>query len=119
VGALFAPLAPIPFAIPFLIIGQALISLGGTAYNITVISLRQAITPDRFQGRVNASQRVLVNGLSPFGSLLGGVLGQILGLRPTLAIAAVGWLLATVWLYQSPVRGLLGTPDVLDDPATE
>jgi hypothetical protein len=44
--------------------------------------------------------------LIPAGALLGGVLGQIVGLQATLAIGALGLLLPVVWLCLSPVRGL-------------
>ena len=56
-------------------------------YNVNQVSLRQAITPDRLQGRMNASMRFIVWGTIPLGALLGGGLGEALGLRPTAAMA--------------------------------
>src|SRR5207247_1522921 len=73
-------------AVPMLIAAQALVSLGGVTYNINQVSLRQAVTPDRLQGRMNATMRFLVWGTIPIGALLGGALGGQIGCRPTLLI---------------------------------
>ena len=37
-----------------------ILSFGGILYNVTAISLIQAITPDRLLGRANASRRFVV-----------------------------------------------------------
>jgi hypothetical protein len=42
-------------------------------------------------------------GTRPVGALLGGVLGSLVGLRPTLWIAAAGGTLGALWLLPSPV----------------
>jgi hypothetical protein len=68
--------------------------------------LRQAVTPDRLQGRVNATMRVIALGAAPIGALLAGLLGGTLGLRPTLAIGALGIQLGFVILLLSPLRTL-------------
>ena len=79
-------------------------------YNINQVSLRQAITPDRLQGRMNASMRFIVWGTIPLGALLGGALGETLGIRPTIALLAVCGLLSPVWVVLSPVRQLRAQP---------
>src|SRR6266540_1465546 len=49
--------------------------LGFMVVALTAITLRQKITPDRLQGRVNTTARMLAFGLAwPAGALLGGVL---------------------------------------------
>ena len=48
-------------------------------YNITQVSFRQAICPERIQGRMNAVIRFIVWGTMPLGSLLGGALGTWFG----------------------------------------
>ncbi len=53
------------------------------------LSLRQAITPKRMQGRMNATMRFLVWGTIPIGSLLGGALGTVIGLRETILLGGV------------------------------
>jgi MFS family permease len=79
-------------------------------YNINQVSLRQAITPDRLQGRMNASVRFLVWGTIPIGALMGGALGEALGLWPTIVAMAVCSMLAPLWVLFSPVRMLRTQP---------
>lgn len=81
-----------------------------TIYQINQISLRQAITPERLLGRVNAGAQFLGLGGTLAGSLLGGLLGEMIGVRMTLFLAAFGTLLSTLWLVLSPVRALRTTP---------
>lgn len=97
-------------AIPLLIVAQFITSLVSPIYNITQVSLRQAITPHRIQGRMNASMRFLVWGTIPIGSLIGGVLGELIGLRATLVVAAVGAMFSFLWVLLSPVRSLREQP---------
>jgi len=79
-------------------------------YNIGQISVRQAITPHRLQGRVNASMRFLAGGTVPFGALVGGLLGTVIGLRATLLVGAMGVCLSTLPIFFSPVRHLQNQP---------
>jgi MFS family permease len=58
-------------------------------WNVVTVSLRQRITPDRLLGRMNASYRLVGWGTMPLGALLGGVLAEVLGLRPAFGVAAV------------------------------
>lgn len=112
-GLGFVPvvLATPALAVPLLTLGALVSSFGYPIYNISQVSLRQAITPHRLQGRMNATMRFLVWGTMPLGALAGGALGQVLGLRPTIAIAAVGAALAFVWVWRSPVRALRQIPE--------
>jgi len=88
-----------------------LLSFANPIYNINQVSLRQAITPHRLQGRMNATMRFLVWGTMPLGGLLGGALGASLGLRAAIAVAAGGGLLGFLWVALSPVRTLRAIPD--------
>ena len=85
-------------------------ALGTLWYNINQVSLRQALVSLRLQGRLNATMRFLVWGTLPVGSLLGGALGEALGLYPAIVIAAFGGLLAIPWILFSPVRKLATIP---------
>ncbi|WP_214406530.1 MFS transporter [Pseudonocardia lacus] len=96
---------PVLFAV-----GLAAESYGAVLYNVAQVSFRQAICPDRLLGRMNASIRFLVWGTIPVGGLLGGALGELLGLRGALLVAAVGTMLAPLWLLLSPLRGLRDLP---------
>jgi MFS family permease len=75
-------------------------------WNVVTVSLRQRITPDRLLGRMNAAYRLVGWGMIPIGSLLGGVLAEWLGLRPTFLVAAVITLAALVgfrWVTEEAV----------------
>jgi MFS-type transporter involved in bile tolerance (Atg22 family) len=85
-------------------------SLGSLWYNINQVSLRQSLVPIRLQGRLNATMRFLVWGTLPIGSLLGGALGETIGVFPAILLAAVGGLLAVPWVFFSPVRELVAIP---------
>jgi MFS family permease len=82
----------------------------GPIYNINQVSLRQAITPDRVQGRMNATMRTIVWGTIPVGAFLGGVLGTAVGIVETIVIGAVVSTLAVVWVGVGPVRRLREQP---------
>jgi MFS family permease len=61
-----------------------------TLYNVNNISLRQAITPNYLLGRMTAAMRFITWGIIPLAALLGGVLGDKIGLRTTLMTFGVG-----------------------------
>lgn len=110
-----AGLLPLPAA-PLLIAAQCCFGLGLVVYNINAVSVRQGATPARLQGRINASFRFLVQGIVPLGALAGGVLGERVGVRPTLLIGATGELAAVLVLLLSPVRRVghrVGSMDAL------
>jgi MFS family permease len=115
IGLSCIPLAPPSNALPLLIVGYLVFGFGGTLYNIGQVSLRQAITPDRLQGRMNASMRFMVWGTMPFGFLTGGILGSAIGLRPTLFVGAIGGLLAIPWLTTRPILELQEIPEPIDE----
>src|SRR5205823_7386995 len=106
IARLCTPLAVGPLTVGLLIVGMFLLGFARSAFNINQVSLRQSITPDRLQGRVNATMRFIMWGVTPVGALLGGILGGAIGLQPTLLLAASGVLLAFVWAFFSPLRVL-------------
>src|SRR5918993_357211 len=82
--------APTSNPIPFLIAAQAISGMGIPIYNITQVRFRQAITPERLQGRMNSVMRFIVWGVMPLGSLVGGTLASLVGLRFALWVGAIG-----------------------------
>ncbi|MCA1644920.1 MAG: MFS transporter [Chloroflexi bacterium] len=112
VASLLIALASGPPSVAAAVLGlaQALFGFGGVLYNINQVSLRQAITPDRLLGRMNATMRFIVWGTMPIGALLGGSLGEAIGLRGTLAVVAAGALVTPLWVLLSPVRKLREQP---------
>ncbi len=85
-------------------------SMQAPLYNINQVSLRQAITPDRVQGRMNATVRTIVWGTIPIGSFLGGVLGARIGVVPTMLLGGAISLLAAGWIAAGPVIALKEQP---------
>lgn len=79
-------------------------------FNVCELSVRQAITPGEVLGRVNAAMQMLNRGLLPIGSLGAGILAEMIGLRPTLAVGAVGLLSSSLWLVLSPIRTMRDYP---------
>ncbi len=114
---LLVPIATPATALPFLLAAMFFGSAGATTYNINQVSLRQAITPDRLQGRMNASMRFIVWGVMPIGSLIGGALGSLIGVRQGIAVGAVGGLFAVMWLILSPIRVMRDPPPPWVDAA--
>jgi MFS family permease len=110
------PLAPRTGPFPFLVAAWFLGSFGSVVYNVNQVSLRQAITPDRMQGRMNATIRFLVWGTMPIGAFIGGALASVIGLRATLFVAAVGGLFVALPVLLSPVRKLREIPEPEDEP---
>jgi hypothetical protein len=103
--------------VPLLTLASHLMGVGGSIYAINHLSLQQTLTPDRLQGRINATMRTITWGTLPLGGLIGGTLGGLIGLSATVIVAAVGGSLAFVWVVLSPLRALREQPAPLDDPA--
>jgi MFS family permease len=108
VAMVFVPLAHgATLSAALLLIFQQLLGDGAaTVYQINQVSLRQAITPERLLGRVNASAEFLGLGAMLTGSLLGGLLGGLIGVRTILFLSAFGTMFSMFWLVFSPVRSL-------------
>jgi MFS family permease len=116
ISSLLIPLAtnPLTLAIPLLIASRFLYGLVNPIYHVSQISVRQAITPNRLQGRVNASMRFLAGGVIPIGAFVGGLLGSTLGLRATMLVGAMGMLMSFLWVFFSPVRKIQDSPTALN-----
>ena len=71
ISALLIPLAPESGPIPVPDRCSADRGFGLPVYNVTQLSYRQAITPERLQGRMNSVMRFIVWGVIPLGTLDG------------------------------------------------
>jgi MFS family permease len=89
--------------IGLLILAQLFFGIGLTMFQIGQVSLRQSLTPNQLQGRMNATLSMLSWGIAPLGALLGGMLGLVIGLSPTLFVAALGEMAAGLLLVFSPL----------------
>ena len=107
-----------PPGVATLALGLAMLifDFGGVLYGINYLSLRQAITPDRLLGRMTATMRFLTVAAAPLGSLAGGALATLIGLRATLlTIGVLGVMLAAAAVVWSPVRRHRKLPAVASD----
>jgi MFS family permease len=115
-AGLLYPLAPRSFPLPFLMLAQAMFGFGSVTYNITQVSLRQAITPERLQGRMNAAMRWVVWGTIPLGSLAGGAIATWWGLRTALWVGALGGLFPFLPVALTSVRSIREMPEPVVEP---
>jgi MFS family permease len=113
--ALANPLAQ--YGYPFLVLSTVAFfgGLMGPMYNINQVSLRQAITPNRLQGRMNATMRTIVWGTIPIGAIVGGYLGGVIGVVNTLYLGAVVAGLASLWIVLGPVVRIKNQPEPIVD----
>ena len=107
---LLTPLAGGPrwLVILCLLLPQLVGDLFRAAFEISARSLRQALIPVSWLGRVGASVGFLVGGLGTLGLLVGGILGSAIGIRPAIWVAALGGALAALLLVFSPVPAWRG-----------
>jgi MFS family permease len=108
---LLIPLAPQDFAVPFVLVSNILLGFGIILYNVNAISLMQALTPERMLGRMNASRRWIVWGTIPLGNVVGGVLAETIGLRPTIFVGAIGASVCFLPLLARPLRTIQRLPE--------
>jgi MFS family permease len=91
--------------------------VGTQVTTVNAVSIRQALTPTEFLGRVNGTMRVIAWSVTPLGGLFGAAVGTWLGVRGGLTVAATGTLLAVVRIGLSPVARLRAMPSGPDgDP---
>ncbi|GAA2998038.1 MFS transporter [Actinokineospora diospyrosa] len=85
-------------------------------YNVLQITYRQSVCPPELRGRMNAAIRWTIRGVIPIGSLLAGLLGDAVGLRPVLLVSALGAWLAVGWVFFSPLRRMRDLQAELTSP---
>ncbi|MFZ5869038.1 MAG: MFS transporter, partial [Actinomycetota bacterium] len=115
--AALTPLATVLPTVPTLVVGAFGMSFGVVVYNVTQVSLRQRLCPKPLLGRMNASIRFVVWGTMPVGAFLAGVLGETLGIVPTLWVSVAGVVLAAAPVLFSPLVRMRDLPRSLDTHA--
>ena len=114
-AAVLVAAAPVRWAVVAVAVMEFVDSFGIGLHGVNQVSLRQAVTPERLRGRVAATLRLGMFGAMPLGTLLGGALGTLIGLRPALWVAAAGMFLAAVPYAVSSTGRLTVLPEpVLD-----
>ncbi|MGE3288402.1 MAG: MFS transporter [Dehalococcoidia bacterium] len=87
--------------------GLVLLTAWGAASTLVIangIALRQQLAPDRLQGRVNVTARMIAAGGIPAGSAIGGLLADQTSVPTALAVMTVGMALTAAYAWSSPLR---------------
>jgi MFS family permease len=94
----------------------AFVSLGIASgmFDVAQLTLRQLLTPDRLQARMNATMRTLFWGPRPLGFLLGGLAGSLFGLIPTILLGGIICTVATVFWVTPRIVSLRAAPEPVE-----
>ncbi|MFI6744036.1 MFS transporter [Nonomuraea sp. NPDC050451] len=94
---------PQPVVIAMLFLAQSVSSCGVMILDISSNAFKTALIPDPLRARVSGAWQTTNYGVRPLGAIAGGLLGTVIGLRPSLWIATVGAVLGILWLLASPL----------------
>jgi predicted MFS family arabinose efflux permease len=91
-----------------LVLGMLFLAEFGSGVGVTVLdislgSIFAAVIPDALRARVTGAFQAVNFGTRPIGALAAGGVATLIGLRPTLWLAAVGASLGVFWLLSSPL----------------
>ena len=86
------------------------VGLATSMATVLTLSLRQDTIPTAQFGRVNAAYRLIVNGISPVGGLLGGVVAGFAGLRAPFFVSAAVTAVAAGAAVRLVISGRLAAP---------
>jgi predicted MFS family arabinose efflux permease len=102
------------------VLAAALIALWAVPVMIIIlnaVTLRQIVTPDRFQSRVNTAARMTTFGLgTPLGAVLGGFIGSRSGPDTAMFVGAALLGVAGLLAWASPLRGYRLDPAAVAAP---
>jgi MFS family permease len=87
-------------------LAEAVSGAGVMLFDINLNSVNAAVIADHMRSRVTGVFGMINYGARPVGAVVGGLLGSLLGLRPTLLFAAVGGVLACLRSLPSPIPRL-------------
>ena len=71
--------------------------------DIPLAALGASVTAEAMRSRMTGAFISINYGIRPFGAVLGGLLGSLIGPRDTLLVSAVGGVFAVLWLLRSPI----------------
>ncbi|TWD83005.1 putative MFS family arabinose efflux permease [Kribbella amoyensis] len=94
----------------FYLVGAFGVGVGVVGGNVIKATFQQSYCPPDLLGRLTATSSFVNYGTIPLGALLGGTLGELLGLGPALWITTAGVPLAGLVLLLSPIRGRRDLP---------
>ena len=95
---------------PFLVVSQILGDAFGVATLILGTSLIQTVMPVAVLGRVNATFKAVGGGLAVLGAILGGLLGEAIGVRGAIWVGVAGLAIAPLFSLPGPLKRLHAMP---------
>ena len=104
VHLLVVPIASGPHAAEILAANELLGGVAVMVFDVNGLTLAQLATPAEMLGRMAATMGFVTQGAKPLGALLGGVLGELMGLHGALWVAGAGGTLTVLWTWFSPLR---------------
>jgi predicted MFS family arabinose efflux permease len=115
-GWLLLALAPLgAWGVAVLALMLSLFGVGAVLIFINFISLRQAVTPEPMLGRMTSTMRWLILLPAGPGALIGGWLGEHVGLRASLWFAGVCGTLLVLVAWRLPIiRGVKALPKTVN-----
>ncbi len=101
---------------PVLVLGALMFFAGisDSIYNVSQVSLRQAVTPSRLQGRMTATMRTVFWGVRPISNLAGGVMAGAVGAPATIVIGSLIGMTATIAVLAGPLSRIRQHSDVVE-----
>lgn len=102
--SLILPLAEPGWRIMLFVLGYAASAFACAIFAASGLAYRQSVCPPGLRGRMNAASRWIIWGVLPFGALLGGILGSVIGIRPSIWIAFAGVWASGFLVFFSPLR---------------
>lgn len=102
-GLLF-PVAGHGWRLVFALVGVLAWAMGVVMKNVISGSFRQTYCPPGMRGRVAMSVRFVTFGVMPIGSLLGGGLGALFGVREAVWVLAIANVFSSAMLFTGPIR---------------
>ena len=87
-----------------------------TAFDVVAVSIRQATVDDRELGRVVATFHTLAMAAMLLGTVVGGIVAELVGVRAALVVAALGGPVAIAILWFSRIRRMHDLPAGLRRP---
>jgi MFS family permease len=113
-----APLILVPLAggpqwliVTLLFLAEFCSGIGLMLLDIMAGSISAGLVPPPLRSRVSGAFMVVNYGVRPLGTTVAGVLGTLIGVRPTIWIATVGALAGMIFILPSPIMKLHDLPD--------
>lgn len=117
-GLLVAGTAIGGLAAPLIAVGTFITAVGGGAWGVTALTVRQTLSRPDMRAMVTAVHRWATYGVLPLGALAAGLVASLIGVRTAFLLAAALAQLCVMPLLRSPVRKLRTLTMAAEKPGT-